>query len=121
LGDGNDAISYFRLLLGDSDLYDNYQPVFDLIFQLMCEMKIPHKSKVFEQRLIRTMFFRDVQVEIIDGKSYELTKECKVHIYNCAEKLQAIVDLCKADSLEIDCNTPDQLPAYRKKMTEKFK
>ena len=107
--------------MGDPDLYDNYQPVLDLIHSLMCEMKVPHKSKKFEQKFVRTMFFRDTLVEKIDGKDYEITKETKVHVYNCAETLQAIVEDCKADTLEMYCNKAEDFPGWRKKFVEKFK
>lgn len=33
------------------------------------------------------MFFDNVLIASIDGKNYEITKETKVHIYNCAENL----------------------------------
>ena len=99
-----DIVSHFRLQLGDTDLFDNYQPVLDLCFELMCEMKVPHRSKGFEQRLVRTMFFRDILIETIDGKSYEITKETKVHVYNCAEKLQYIIDHCKDENIDFNCS-----------------
>lgn len=113
--------SLFRLLLGDKDLYDNYQPVLDMIYELMKACGVKLKAKKFEQKFVRTMFFNDTLKEKIDGKEFEITKEAKVHIYNCAETLQGIVDDCKQETQDMYCNTPELYPAWRKKLIEKFK
>lgn len=46
--DNNDIVSHFRLQLGDSDIYDNYQPILDLLHSLLAEMKVPKKAKAYE-------------------------------------------------------------------------
>lgn len=93
----------------------------DLIHQLVCEMKVPHKAKRYEQKYVRTMFFDNVLIANIDGQSYEITKETKVHIYNCAENLQGIVDRCFAEEMSMNCDTPEKLTGYKKQMTDFMK
>jgi hypothetical protein len=56
-GNEMDRNSNFRLQLGDEDIYQDYQPTLNLLHQLVCEMKVPHKAKVYEQKFVRSMHF----------------------------------------------------------------
>lgn len=67
---------------GTNDISGNWQPFMDEWFELVCRLKVPHKSKKYDQFYFRTMFFPRQEDVTIDGVKYEIPNHIRVETWN---------------------------------------
>ncbi|CAI2360951.1 unnamed protein product [Moneuplotes crassus] len=72
---------------GTVDISGNWQPFLDDWFSLVCKLKVPHKSKKYDQFYIRTMFFPRQEAIHIDGIKYEIPNHVRVDTFNSKEMI----------------------------------
>ena len=67
---------------GTVDISGNWQPFLNDWYDLVCKLKVPHKSKKYDQFYFRTMFFPREEAVIIDGVKYEIPNHIRVDTWN---------------------------------------
>ena len=91
-----------ELETGTTDISGNWQPFLDIWFQLVCALKVPKKSKSYDQEYFRTMFFSRDDSITIDGVTFEISNAIKVDTWT--SKTLVVNDVFEAikeaDSLE---------------------
>lgn len=88
-------------------------------FELICALKVPHKSKKYDQFYLRTMFFPREDTVTIDGVTYEIANAIKVETWN--SKGLIVNDIMPALNVIIEDMESANFMDYKKKLVTKLK
>jgi len=84
-------------------------------------MKVPgRKAKSYEQKYFRTIFFTKNQEKTIDGTTFVLTNDTKVHIWNSKQAIANIEILLDPEMMDTS-RTQDTLNSWRKDLIKLLK
>ena len=101
------------------DIWQDWSDVCNKWFRLMEVLKVPKKSKGYEQNILRTMFFKRVEELVIDGHKYIVSNAALFDHFKCKELiigLWAHINKEMTDSL--DKNTYN---GWKKDLSSKLK
>ena len=82
-------------------------------------LKVPKKSKSYEQEMVRTMFFRKCEKIQIDYKTYDISNPTQVELWNCKSAMCDVfaeIDMDKIEMIE-----PTNYLGWRKELISKLK
>jgi hypothetical protein len=99
------------------DISGNWQPLLDTLFDLVVTLKVPHKSKQYEQEYFRTMFLPKDEKIFVDGVTYEITKAASRDSWNSKEKVLELMTMLRG----IDDITSETFMDEKKKLIAKLK
>lgn len=114
---------------GTNDISGNWQPFLDIWFELVCKMKVPHKSKKYDQMFFRTMFFPRVESVTIDGVKHEIPNHIRVDTWNSKSLIvaevfpvfQEVEDMEKENFLETKKKLVTKLKEFDKQYVKHVK
>lgn len=87
------------------------------MFDLIVALKVPHKSKQYEQEFFRTMFMPKDEKIIVDGVAYEISKAASRDSWNSKEKALELMMMLKS----VDELTEENFMDEKKKLISKLK
>ena len=99
------------------DISGNWQPFLNIMFELVVALKVPHKTKSYEQEFFRTMFLPKDEKIPVDGVTYEITKAASRDSWNSKEKVLELMMMLKS----VDELTEETFMEEKKKLIAKLK
>jgi hypothetical protein len=100
--------------MGIRDIYDDYQPYLNALFEMIQDLKVPgRKAKLYEQMYVRTMFFEKCESLNIDGKVYDISNGAMVDMWNCKEACVGIYNMLEPGTMDMEC-TFETYTAWKK-------
>lgn len=102
------------------DVSDDRKQYLELLFKLVQIMKIRSKSKSYDQKYFRTIFFTKNQEKEIDGTKYVLSNDTKVSIWNSKNAVAGIEIVLDMESMDTTL-TQDTMNSWRKDLIKALK
>lgn len=103
------------------DVNDDRKAYLELLFKIVAVMKVPgRKAKSYEQKYFRTIFFTKNQEKTIDGTTFTVTNDTKVHIWNSKQAIANIEIHLDPEMFETTL-TPESLNTWRKDLIKLLK
>lgn len=114
---------------GTIDISGHWQPFLDIWFELVCALKVPHKSKRYDQMFFRTMFFPREDTVTIDGVTHEILNAIKVDTWNSKcmivndvfEAFRSVDDMEEETFLDLKKKLINQLKTFDKQYVKHIK
>ena len=114
---------------GTCDISGDWQPFLNDWFELVCKLKVPHKSKKYDQFFFRTMWFPREEAITIDGVKYEIPNHIRVDTWNSKclivndvfEAFKSLEDMEKEDYVETKKRLVGKLKEFDKQYVKHSK
>ena len=114
---------------GTVDITGDWQPFLDIWYKLLGTLKVPKKSKKYEQVYFRTMFFPREDTIVIDGVTHKIQNHIKVDTWNSKEMIitcvfeafNSVHDVVKEDYIDTRKKLIGHLKSFEKQYMKHVK